>query len=366
MHGKAWSKKHRRPTASLGNALDFWVQNTQDRQTCGIPIGPDTSLVLAELLLTAVDVGLTSSAGPLVGFRAIDDYELTFQSRARAEEALAALQSELACYELQLHPVKSRIVELPVPMEDLWPVELRVFEIRTGLSGQILDLIEYYSLAFELARTHRTSGVLRYAIGRTRRERILPGTWRTYQDLLLQCLRAEPGCLRYALSELRHYSRRHRLDKDRVGAVLDQLILRHLPLGNGSEVAWALWAAISLDVSIGKQAADRLPESDDPLVPLLALDADSRGLLPTGLDKTRWSKRMTEADLLGPDWLLAYEAAVQGWLPSASSKDHIGAHPGFDYLRRQGVSFYNRRASAMIIKKWYRQLTLAQLIGYDI
>lgn len=40
----------------LGNQLDRATQAMNDGQTRGIPIGPDTSLVLAEILLTAVEM----------------------------------------------------------------------------------------------------------------------------------------------------------------------------------------------------------------------------------------------------------------------------------------------------------------------
>ena len=39
----------------IGNILDRLVRNAQDRQTMGIPIGPDTSLLIAEIILSAID-----------------------------------------------------------------------------------------------------------------------------------------------------------------------------------------------------------------------------------------------------------------------------------------------------------------------
>ena len=49
---------------------------------------------------------------------------------------------------------------------------------------------------------------------------------------------------------------------------------------------------------------------------------------------------MTTEDLYQDQWLLSYEASVQGWLPSDAVTDHIGIDPGFEFLRRNGVSFY--------------------------
>ena len=50
LHTKRTAKRRQRDPSLLGNRLDTWIRNAQDGQTVGIPIGPDASLVLAELL----------------------------------------------------------------------------------------------------------------------------------------------------------------------------------------------------------------------------------------------------------------------------------------------------------------------------
>ncbi len=70
----------------LGTRIDAHVQAAQNGQTRGIPIGPDTSLLLAHVLLAPVDKALKKK-GITHGFRFLDDYELVFESRSLAEEA---------------------------------------------------------------------------------------------------------------------------------------------------------------------------------------------------------------------------------------------------------------------------------------
>ncbi len=50
IHGKKEAKSKRR-TNILGNRIDKAVRDCQDTQTVGIPIGPDTSLIIAEIIL---------------------------------------------------------------------------------------------------------------------------------------------------------------------------------------------------------------------------------------------------------------------------------------------------------------------------
>jgi len=112
LHGKAFAKANMNQTQ--GDLIDRALRNQQDGQTVGIPIGPDSSLVVAEVVLTAVDLAIAARRPR--GFRLIDDYELGFSTLADAEQALMELQGTLAEYELNLNPRKTRIVEGPLPL----------------------------------------------------------------------------------------------------------------------------------------------------------------------------------------------------------------------------------------------------------
>ncbi|NQT79180.1 MAG: RNA-directed DNA polymerase [Candidatus Aminicenantes bacterium] len=367
IHSRSKAKKRQRDYNLLGNRLDFWVRQAQDRQTRGIPIGPDTSRVLAELILTAVDKELTSLITNLHGFRAIDNYELSFRSRSEAEEALAVLQTILSKFELQLNEAKTKILELPQALDSSWPSFLRKFEFRMSMSGRIIDLTEYFSIAYQLAESNPTESVLRYAIARIREMDWSSNTWQIYQDLLLQCATAEPGTIMHVLAEMKKYQNQgEKVDVDRFQELVEGIITTHVPLGHGSEVAWAIWLSIVLGIPISSDAEKKLPTLDDPIVPLLTLHAQERGLTSNNLDKSRWASLMKTEELYGPNWLLAYEADAKNWLPSASRRNHVDSDMCFAFLKKNGVQFYYKRASSMQVTRWKRRLTTSQLIGYDI
>jgi hypothetical protein len=92
MHGKAFAKANIKNTPT--DPLDTALRNQQDGQTVGIPIGPDSSLVVAEALLAAVDVEMAMHQPR--GLRYVDDYELGFRTLAEAESALTQLQGLLS------------------------------------------------------------------------------------------------------------------------------------------------------------------------------------------------------------------------------------------------------------------------------
>jgi hypothetical protein len=82
----------------------------------------------------------------------------------------------------------------------------------------------------------------------------------------------------------------------------------------------------------------------DDAVALLALDLQSKGLLP-GLRTTVWKAWMTDESLKSEHWLVAYEAFEHGWLPSASGTDYIAANSAYAFLRANNVRFYDETAS---------------------
>jgi len=301
----------------------------------------------------------------LVGIRSVDDYELYFRTPGEAEEALAILQTALAVYGLALNQHKTRIENLPVPLEDTWPMKLRDLRMRRGPVAQISDLLAYFSNAFELAQQHPTASVLRFALSRVRRVPLHGTSWQTFQDLLFQCAVAEPGTLQYVLATLRRWQRLgHAVDADRFQETVAEIIGKHLPLAHGSEVAWALWASVALAIPLVKAVIKNLPRTTDPLVPILALHAESIGLAP-GLNKARWQKLVVEDELYGPNWLLVYEGTQRNWL-SPGPADPIKKHRAFKHLRSNKVSFYRSNASAEYIPPWRRSLGLPQLIGYGL
>jgi hypothetical protein len=50
---------------------------------------------------------------------------------------------------------------------------------------------------------------------------------------------------------------------------------------------------------------------------------------------------MRASSLSGPQWLLAYEADIKGWLPSAEKPNHVDSVPEFSLLKQAGISFFD-------------------------
>jgi hypothetical protein len=186
LHGKSVAKKKFHSKKLLGNRLDIATRNCQDRQTVGVPIGPDASFLLSEVVLSAVDKALPRRLFTN-GYRYIDDYEFSFSVRADAERALGELQQGLSIYELDLNGLKTSIKELPEPTDKLWATELRLFDLEAPNDRTAeYKLMRFFDRAFELAREDRNDYVLNYAIARLGTLTFNKRPWRVLQNLLLQ------------------------------------------------------------------------------------------------------------------------------------------------------------------------------------
>ena len=191
LHTKAQArsdKKYQLP----GNRLDLWVRESQDKQTHGIPIGPDTSTVIGEVIATALDLNLSSRIPSVVGTRSIDDYYLYFSTLSDAEGAIAALHEAAREFDLAINDVKTEIFPLPESLEPRWKSELRTLAIRDTSGPQATDLLTLFDRAFEYSKQFPSDSVLTYVAKQTLGANLVEDNWGLCEALLLKAALAEP------------------------------------------------------------------------------------------------------------------------------------------------------------------------------
>lgn len=342
LHGKAAAKAQQKVASLAGNRIDKAIREGQDGQTMGLPIGPDSSWALAECILARIEGQLRVKLPALVGDRYNDDFELAFASVAEAEAGMSVLQEILAEYELSLNPRKTSIVELPSRVEGDGVAELRGWNFRAGAKAQRTDIVDYFDRLADLIVADRGGNIASYAVARLRDVAFASTSWPLLEACLLQLLVAEPYCARQVAMTLSTLTNNgHSITKSALTDASERLIVRHAPLGHGSEVCWALWLSIAHSAPITQRAATVLGAMDDCFVALLALHAKTHSIIAGKLDTTQWEDQMTSDELRGTRWLLSYEARLKGWLPSKNSANHLLAEPFFQDLSTASVSFYD-------------------------
>jgi hypothetical protein len=337
VHGKA---KARAPKSNklIGNRLDLWVRETQDKQTGGIPIGPDTSYLIAEVIASRIDADLARKLkGQLRGTRYIDDYHLYFATLSEAEKALSALHRISRTFEIDINDLKTQIIELPEPIEPFWKTQLRQIDIRVDDFATSLKAI--FDRAAELAKDFPQDSVFTYLARKIEKTKINATHWEICESLLLRGTIGEPGILPVLM---RIFESNGAGPSVPLRQAIESLCLHHSSLQQSSEVAWALWFAKSHSLILSQAVADAVSQVDDDIVALVTLDLHNNHLLPEPRGSfLLWRKYMKAEHLYSEHWLLAYEALEQNWLASEDGTDYIANDSFFSILKQHGVRFYD-------------------------
>ena len=163
LHGKSESKKTSSLTALSGNLLDKCTQNTRDRQTNGLLIGPHASNIVSEIILTRIDTELQSKGYAKI-VRHVDDYRFYAKTVEEAEGFIRDLGLSLRTYEMSLNEKKTQILKLPRPSDENWRLVLNRFIFPAGQDIRFSVIRSYLDLALECAQTIGKSTPLNYAI----------------------------------------------------------------------------------------------------------------------------------------------------------------------------------------------------------
>jgi hypothetical protein len=337
LEGKNRAKKVK--AGSPANQLHEALRDLQDGQTLGVPIGPDASLVIAEIVACAVDQSLAEHN--FVGMRYMDDYEFGFLSRPDAEAGLVLLEDALAEFELAINPQKTVIDSLPVEMERSWNSEIKSYPFPESDEVSQSELIKYFNRVFEWKTKYPADAVLAYAVARLRSVKI--SDWKLLQDLVCQCALAEPGAMQQVVTLL--YENPDRLLPDPLDKLISNTIEYHAPLAHGSELAWALWASIWFKRPIPEAVAKKLERNPDAAVAVLTLYAKELGLISHDVSFSNWIESLSVGSLHDSQWLFAYEADVRGWL-SSRQKSLTKRDPLFSRLKSAGVFFFDPNVEA--------------------
>jgi hypothetical protein len=347
LHGKAYSKdkENLRDNTILGNILDSCVRNTQDKQTMGIPIGPDTSHIIAEIIGVTIDCKLQKKIPNLKGYRYIDDFTLFFRDWAEAEQAQNDLEFLFKYYELQPNIDKTKILDLPQPIDPEWISELRLYNFRQKANEQRTDIINYFSKAFQFTKKFPYQNVMKYAIKRMRDENIFQDNWEIFESLLLKSIMAEATCLPPVINILDRYnSEPHEYplnQNNRIEDAINEIILQHSVFSHGYELSWALWLLKTLNLQLKSDAVEKLAHCDDCIVALISLDLENQGLFESDLDKSFWEQYMKSDELYEDHWLLTYEGLKKGWLENQDHDNYLEEDLFFSILNEEGIEFYD-------------------------
>lgn len=341
IHSKSISKQRRFRTSLLGNEIDQDSQKLQDGQTIGLPIGPDTSRIISEIIATAIDLKIKAKLPNLNVIRLVDDYFVYADSLAEIEEFNSLIQRELKEYELDLNASKQEVVTLPDVLENTWAYHLNKFRFEDSVKNQRRDLIQFFDESFRFSKEFPKEYVLRYATSRIRKIAINKNNIDLLVAFLLKCISTEPKTLPFVAETIIAYNsiKRSLLDLPLIELSLNKFLLHHIKLNNPFEVAWLTWFLKRMELPMKIECSSLIGTINNSTIGLEVLAMRDKGLIPNPVDTTLWQTNLNIYGLYSENWLLAYEAVKKGWLTTPTP--YIVNDAFFNELQNRNVEFYD-------------------------
>lgn len=326
--------------------LDTAIRACQDRQSIGVPIGPDTSHIIAELVACRIDTHIHErfNALDIEAVRFYDDYYIYVNTIDEADKVIKGLQLILNEYQLEINDKKVEISEYPFPFENDWVTQLNQFNFKE--TNQQNSLKHYFSLVWGVGARNksRTDWVFKYAL-RTfefRTVEIETRSWELFENLLFKTTLIQPAILDITTRILLSYSENLNDESFRKLRVLVRdIITLHAPINHSFEVSWALWLAKSFNIQISEETANSVIETKDDFSILILLCMARQMDLVQGNPNFENIEAILQDDVLfSKNWLLAYESVKKGWLNPAEN-DLLENNGFFKILSDLDISFFN-------------------------
>lgn len=142
------------------NQIDLYQRLTKRNETNGVPIGPASSNIICEIILSKIDNVLKEEGFEYV--RYIDDYTGYFDKYEDAEKFIRRLSEELTKYKLTLSLKKTSIIQTPHPISPDWIIDLST---RLPSKDQFTQtkLIRFLDYAVKQQMKTPDGSILKYA-----------------------------------------------------------------------------------------------------------------------------------------------------------------------------------------------------------
>lgn len=331
---------------SLGDRLDIITRACNRNQTVRIPIGPETSRILAEIISSRIDDDLKpqlSALSPDKIDRLQDDWFIGVATLEEAERTLSKISRAYREYGLDINGSKTSVVRVVQHLDDAWKSDLAAFlSHQTGdLKGARLR--EFLALTLRLQAENERKSVTNYALTVLEGQKFGKEDVEALESFLLKATLVAPGSMA-RISELLlnidHDS--GSLSKRRIGTRFIQLATRALEKGDLYEAIWLIYTLRGLKIPISdKKLLAVAGSTQSSALALILLDMRSRGQIKAALPTGEWEREITSDTILtGWTWLLAYEAFRRGWLPDPTG---LMNQPFFRTMNSRSVVFYDER-----------------------
>ncbi len=315
------------------------MRNCNQQQTIGIPIGPDTSRIISEILLSRIDHELCKKGSRLCApqiFHNIDDYQFGVFTLSESENAESHFSRVISRYELKINDFKTKIDS---GIEFIPNNFQRKFDILSGKTGR--NFVEhFFDVVYECANNHTNVNVIGYALKRFARHLAHNPEQNLVLEYLQRLIFAAPHQARWALPLLLGIYKETgtSIEAKRLICWGIEVSTRRNDVGT---TLWFLYAAMFLSIRLNREDCKQCLGLSNELVDLMMLHGRDLGLFAVPVADLR--QRYKDSDFKSASWITLYEVERRGWDTSPSFKK-IGRTEDienfYNYFRTSNVQFY--------------------------
>ena len=165
------------------------VRSCNRNQTIGVPIGPETSRILAEIISSRIDLDFSEQLEDLPGevvVRLQDDWAVGAATLETSEKILSVISSCYREYGLEINGSKTSISHILASDQENWKSEISAFlsHRRGGLDRSRLE--KFLALCLRLQLEYPSAHVLNYALAIIEGRRFSPTDIEVLESFLLK------------------------------------------------------------------------------------------------------------------------------------------------------------------------------------
>ncbi|QND38214.1 RNA-directed DNA polymerase [Rhizobium leguminosarum bv. viciae] len=296
-----------------GNELSLLVRNAQGGQTTGLPVGPDTSRILAEVIASTIDASidgvLKMNEGDAARF--VDDFTFGCNSVAEGQRIIAEVRRAASEFELDVGKEKTAIEPTNHLAYVGWQDYMRSYLPEKLDKG---SFERFFYVVHELTKRHPNLNIEKFAMSSCRKAFVESTEWSFLQEHMISSYRRNSTLIDTLVEALllRHDSKR---DLDM--SSLSDFVAARLPLLGANqrtgEILWLLYLACVLGIKIRADALSMCVRMPNPMIAILVTHAETHGLIKGTIDRSYWRSYATTEGLRSSMFLFAYEAARNDW-----------------------------------------------------
>lgn len=351
-HGKAAAKKDRKANSKniFFNQLDLNIRRGQDGQTIGLPIGPDTSRIVAEIIARSIDDKIKEFSETNLSecIRHVDDIYMGAKTLQEAENCIAALRKALREFELEINETKTNVYESGSFLDDLWPRQIRkLVDIKPLKPLDEAQIFEMFEEAFSIAKKEASDSPIRYLLRGADRAKIFRSThWNVLENFLIKTLYFHPHAIDYVclIVVWRHLNSAD-IELAKWKVAINERLMHHLRMGHDQEISWLLFLTIACEIKIADEVARELVQYPNAVCAIQALHARRLGLFSHTIPIDFWRTKLGPENFNSEWWLFAYEAFAKNWLGGSNIAATVTTEDAFHHMKKAGVTFYQSSAT---------------------